>query len=149
MSAKTQHLDRMLPKLDEMRDAVARAAHVDPDARSHQAHLMQARALRAIYGQITSTWVNTAQELSRTGDVADEDVELLYAERLGSWLRAHVADTEARKQGLPSDFSRNDRDIVKLYAARHFDMVAEYCETHAAALEERVLELRSSAAPKP
>ena len=155
MSARNDHLCRMLPRLEEMRDAVARAARVDPDRLSHQAHLMQARTLRLIYGQITSTWANAAQEVAREAGEADEaDVELLYAERLGHWLRAHVADTACQRESgevrsRSGESSESDRDVVRVFAQRHYDMVAEYCETHADALERRAAELRWHPAPTP
>jgi hypothetical protein len=156
MSARHYHIDNMIPQLDEMREAVAAAAHDESNERSHKAYMRQAQSLRAIYGQVTSTWFNVEQELkSKTGSADEETTELLYAERLGDWLRAHAKYTLDTMEGGEidivnqcSNFREEELAILRLYAQRHHAMVADYCEKHATALEERAEELRN-AVPRP
>jgi hypothetical protein len=156
MSARQTHLEKMIPELDAMRDSVAAAARDETDKLSHRAYLMQAKSLRTMYGQITSTWFNTAQEVKAESGEDDEDVvELRYGERLGHWLRAHVGHTADMTEGGETDLANQRGDlseselaIVRLYALRHHEMVAAYCEKHAAALDERLEELRASLSVK-
>jgi hypothetical protein len=155
MSARATHLENMIPELDAMRDAVASAAHADADVHSYRAYLMQAKSLRTMYGQITSTWVNTAQELkAEFGEVDGSVIELHYAERLGQWLRAHLKHTADGTEGgeidrLRTNFSESELAIVRQSALRHHEMVAGFCEKHVAALDERAAALRSDALPRP
>jgi hypothetical protein len=156
MSARTTHIENMIPGLDAMREAVAAAAREEADMLSHRAYLMQARSLRTMYGQITSTWFNTAQEVkAETGDTDDEAIELRYAERLSHWLRAHVGNAAGMMEGGETDatnenaFSESELAITRLYALRHHEMVADYCEEHAAALDDRAAVLRDDARARP
>jgi hypothetical protein len=156
MSARTAHLENMIPELDGMRDTVAAAAREEADKHSHHAYLMQAKSLRTMYGQITSTWFNTAQEVkAETGEADENVIELRYAERLGHWLRAHASNTDDMMEGGETDgmsghsFGESELAITRLYAQRHHEMVAEYCDRHATALEERAGELRVAVSVNP
>lgn len=157
MSARVTHLESMIPELDVMRDAVAAAARNETDMLSHRAYLMQAKSLRTMYGQITSTWFNTAQEVkAEIGEDDGDIVELRYAERLGNWLRAHASQASDMTEGGATDLanqrgnlSESELAIVRLYALRHHEMVAAYCERHAAALDERAAALREDVAARP
>jgi hypothetical protein len=156
MSARTTHLENMIPELDGMRDTVAVAAREEADNHSHRAYLMQAKSLRTMYGQITSTWFNTAQEVKAETVEADEDViELRYAERLGRWLRTHASNTGDMMEGGETDalnqhsFGESELAITRLYAHRHHEMVSDYCERHAAALDDRAATLRGDVLPRP
>lgn len=149
MSARATHIGNMIPELDAMREAVAAASHADTDLRSQQAYRMQAKNLRTMYGQIQSTWFNTAQEVeAQTGETDEAVVELRYAERLGEWLRSHIETTTESLEGgdidRGRDLSPRELYIARLAARRHHEMVADYCERHVAALAERAEELRAS-----
>ncbi len=144
MSARTTHLENMIPELDVMRETVAADARDEAEMISHRAFLMQAKSLRTIYGQITSMWFNTAQEVkAETGEADEDTIELRYAERLGHWLRSHVRNTADMTEDGETDLtnqksmSESELAIVRLYALRHHEMVAGYCERHAATLDER------------
>ena len=157
MSARTTHIENMIPELDTMRDAVAAAAREETDTQSHHAYMRQARSLRAMYGQITSTWFNVEQEVkAETGSVDEETVELRYAERLGQWLRAHARDVAETMEGGEIDmlnecssFKPAELATTRLFAARHHDMVAEFCERNAEALDDRAAALRGETSPRP
>lgn len=156
MSARITHIQNMIPELDVMRDAVAAAARDAADMPSHRAYLMQAKSLRAMYGQITSTWFNTAQEVkAETGETDEDTIELRYAERLGHWLRSHVRNTADMTEGGETDLasqnsmSEGELAIVRTYALRHHEMVAAFCEKHAAALDERAAALRGDVQTRP
>ena len=148
MSAKSTHFESMIPELNVMRDVVAAAAHNDADKLSYRAHLRQAKSLRTMYGQITS-WFNVAQELKvSTGEINDNAVELRYAERLALWLRGHLRQTSDAIEGGETDvlhhqpnLSKEELAIMRLFALRHREMIAEYCERHSAILEARAAEL--------
>ncbi len=153
MSARATHLENMIPELDAMRDIVAAAAHNEADMLSHRAYLMQAKSLRMMYGQITSTWFNATQEVKSEKGVADEEtVEVRYAERLAHWLRAHVRHTADMTEGGETDLlnqrsslSQSELAIIRQYALKHHEMVADYCEKQATALDERAAVLREQA----
>lgn len=156
MSARAIHLENMIPELDGMRDAVAASARNETEMLSHRAYLMQAKSLRTMYGQITSTWFNAAQEVkAETGETDEATIELRYAERLGQWLRSHVRNTAEMTEGGETDLasqnsmSEGELVIVRLYALRHHEMVAAFCEKHAAALDERAATLRDEAVARP
>ncbi len=151
MSARVIHLENMIPELDVMRDAVAATARDAADMPSHRAYLMQAKSLRTMYGQVTSTWFNAAQEVkAETGDADESEVELRYAERLGHWLRAHVRQTADMTEGSETDvLDESELAIVRTYALRHYEMVAAFCEKHAEALEDRAVALRGDVQARP
>lgn len=156
MTARVTHIENMIPELDGMRDAVAASARDETEMLSHSAYLMQAKSLRAMYGQITSTWFNTAQEVkAETGEVDEDEVELRYAVRLGDWLRAHVRHTADMTEGGETDLmnrkslSVSELAIARTYALRHHEMVAAFCEKHAAALDERAAALRGDTLARP
>ena len=157
MSARKAHLEAMVPELDAMREDVASTARNDSDVISHRAHMKQAQSLRAIYGQIASTWFNAEQEvMNELGEVVDDVVELRYVTRLSEWLRAHVARTVDLTEGGVADISsqssgvgEREVQINRLYAIRHHKMIAEFCERSALALDERACQLRSDGAFHP
>lgn len=156
MSGRANHLKNMIPELDGMRDAVAAAARNETDMLSHRAYLMQAKSLRAMYGQIMSTWFSAAQEVKAEIGEDDEDIiEQRYAERLGKWLRQHVARTADMTEGGEADLmsqktaGESELAIIRTYASRHYEMVAAFCERHAAALEDRAAALRGDIGARP
>lgn len=152
MSARDTHWNSMIPELDAMREAVASAAHVETDRTSHLAYMMQAKSLRAVYGAITSIWFNTAQELGSVGPQNEEAVELRYVERLSHWLRTHESQTADAMEGgtvdaanVRSGLTKDELSVIRRYAARHHDMIGEFCIRHAAALEARAGEIVDTA----
>ncbi|NTF23608.1 hypothetical protein G6L37_35125 [Agrobacterium rubi] len=157
MSARRSHLKSMIPELDEMREAVAATARGEYNGISHRAYMKQAQSLRSIYAQITSTWHNVAQEVhAERGESLPDVVELRYAERVSGWLREHARKTGELTEGgdldlvnASSSMGRSDLAIIRLYASRHYEMVADYCERSAAVLDARAGELRDPSLPRP
>lgn len=157
MSARKAHLEAMIPELDTMREDVASTARNDSDVISHRAYMKQAQCLRTIYGQIASTWFNAEQEVrNELGEAVDDVVELRYVTRLSDWLRAHVVQTADLTEGGAADIARQSSgvgerevQINRLFADRHYKMIAEFCERSALALDERGRELRSGGAFHP
>lgn len=134
-----------------MRSAVASAVGSETDPVSHRAYLYQAESLTEMFIQISSTWFDVELELrNSTFGEADEGVELIYAERLAHWMRSHArvaADGEIDPNRVKAKLGRLDHYLAahRLYAARHHEMVADYCECVGLTLDARAEELRRSA----
>ena len=155
MTDRRTHMNWMLPELEAMRHAVADGAAAEKEPVSRRAFAYQEGAFSDIRGKVSSMWFDVELELrGKTYGDADEDVELIFAERLSRWLRGHAAYAA----GVAEDGAKIDPSRVKakadqlqtylaghrLYAIRHHAMVAGYCNRVATALEHRADELRKA-----
>lgn len=118
----------------------------------HHAGITHADAMRDLNSMLRNAWFDVELELrGSTYGAADDEVELVFAERLALWLRnhasyvAHVAaggdvepsQVKARLGGLEACIEGH-----RLYAVRHHEMLGDYCERMATRLDLRAAELR-------
>jgi hypothetical protein len=144
----------MLPELAMMRSVVASSAGSEMDPVSHRAYLYQAESLTDMFLQVSNVWFDVELEMRQsTYGEADEEVELVYAERLARWMRSHAgyvarvaAGGEIDPDKVKAKWGQLDVYIAghRLYAERHHEVVADYCERVASSLDARAEELRQS-----
>lgn len=124
----------------------------DEDIIFHHACRTHADNMTGLRFMLRNAWFDAELELrGSTFGEADDLVELVFAERLALWLRDHaayVARVAAGGDIEPSLVKAGPRRLElylaghRLYAARHHEMVDEYCGRMATVLEERAAELR-------
>lgn len=129
----------------------------DEDLVFHHACRTHANNLTGLRDMLRNAWFDAEIEVrGTTYGNADDDVELIFAERLALWLRDHagyVARVAAGGDIEPSLVKAGPRRLElyleghRLYAARHHAMVGDYCERMAARLDARAVELRCGLSP--
>lgn len=125
----------------------------DEDLVYHHACRTHANNLTDLRDMLRRSWFDAELEVrGTTYGNADDGVELVFAERLALWLRDHAAYVERVASGgaiEPSLVKAGPRQLGlyleghRLYAARHHEMVGDYCDRMATRLEERAAELRA------
>lgn len=124
----------------------------DEEVVFHHACVTHFRSLSTISRMLRDAWFDAELELrGSTLGQEDDEVELLFSERLAAWLRDHAAYVACVAAGGEIDPCRvkaGHRQLElylaghRLYAERHHEMVAGYCDRVATSLEHRAAELR-------
>lgn len=118
----------------------------------HHACWTHANSLTEMRDKLFHAWFDVELEMRNTtfGN-ADDEVEMIFAERLALWLRKHAAYVGRVAAGGEIEPSRVKAKAGplesyitahRLYAARHHEMVGDYCERMATRLDVRAAELR-------
>lgn len=154
MTGYRDHINRMLPELQEMQNVVSCGAGAANEPVARLAWGYQVKALQEMYVVVTQCWFDVQmQKRGRAYGEPDDEVELAYAERLSAWLRAEAAYVESVAHGGEIDPRRVKTKWGeigletylaghRLFAIRHHEMIGAYCDRVASALEHRAAELR-------
>ena len=144
----------MLPELEEMRGVVSSSAGAVNEPVARLAWGYQVKALQDMYVVVTQCWFDVQmQKRGHAYEEPDDEVELAFAERLSTWLRAEAAYVERVAHGGEIDPRRVKTKWGeigletylaghRLFAIRHHEMIGAYCDRVATALEHRAAELR-------
>lgn len=124
----------------------------DEDLVFHHACRTHANNMTDLRDMLRRSWFDAEYDLrGTTYGNADDEVELVFAERLARWLRDHASYVERVASGgaiKPSLVKAGPGQLDlylqghRLYAARHHEMVGDYCDRMATRLDARAAELR-------
>lgn len=124
----------------------------DQNLMFHHASKTHAASLTVMGDMLRQAWFDAELKLRGTtiGE-ADDEVELAFADRLSRWLRDHAGYVERVAAGgdvepgqVKAGPGRTELYIAahRLYAERHYEVIADYCDRMATLLEHRITELR-------
>lgn len=152
MPDQRAHYQFMRSEFDRLPATLLGPGDPDKDLVFHHACWTHANSLTEMRDKLFHAWFDIEIEMrGTTHGNADNEVELVFAERLALWLREHAAYVERVAAGGEIDPGRVkakagslEKYIAahRLYATRHFDMVGDYCDRMATRLELRAAELR-------
>jgi hypothetical protein len=170
MPDQREHWEFMRSELDKLPNTLAGPGDADAGVVFHHVHAYDLKEMRDedlvfhhacrthasnmtnLQDMLRGTWFDAEREVRGTSyGNADEEVELVFAKRLALWLRDHaayVARVAAGGDIEPSLVKAGSGRLEvyleghRLYAARHHEMVGDYCERMATRLDVRAAELR-------